>query len=79
MKSKKHRFVHPDPEKVELDSKTAPARAKKAKPALMDEARAAQNDLKNSLATIGIFALILIGFYFLDKQYDFFVMIKDIL
>lgn len=79
MKKKKHRFVHPDPERVEAGVKSKAIKTKKANLTSMDEAGAAQKDLKNSLITIVIFAIILAGFYFLDKQYNFFETIKSII
>jgi hypothetical protein len=79
MKKKKHRFVHPDPERVEVDVKSKATKSKKANLTSMDETGAAQKDLKNSLITIVIFTIILAGFYFLDRQYNFFEVIKNVI
>lgn len=79
MKRKKHRFVHPDPESAEVGVKSKTTKSKKSNSISLDEAGVAQKDLKNSLVTIVIFSLILVAFYFLDRQYNFFEVIKSII
>jgi flagellar biosynthesis protein FlhB len=73
MKTKKHRFTHPDPEN---ENKTAkPAETKKDKKG--KELDHTSRELKNSTIMISVFALLIIFFYVVNLRSNLIQLMAD--